>query len=269
MTKCPSCSQKLSTRFEYCPKCGEELNRHKFTFKHIITEFVEGFSHLDFKIITYIKLLFIKPWFIAYEYLHGRKKKYFNPYVAFVLFAGMLVFQLHSSNSTYTKKIEMNLEKQRSKFSSGEYQENVLKISKYREKQAKLISINKYFHLLNLFIYALPFWLLILLFFNKSYNYIETVFVFMILWTFAFVIYSLTGFLSDGLFFYYDWAIPDKLISVIVSVFIGYNFYKFLDIEKKFEWMFIFSGLFFVLDNTIIPFVIKTISLRILLLDMH
>lgn len=74
MTNCPNCKHKLSRRFDFCPFCGEEINRHQFTFKKISSDFIKGFTHLDFKIIKYFAILLSKPWLIAYEYLHGRKK---------------------------------------------------------------------------------------------------------------------------------------------------------------------------------------------------
>jgi Protein of unknown function (DUF3667) len=258
MTKCPACSKKLNQRFEFCPYCGEEINRHKFTFKHIASEIVEGFTHLDIKVLHYAKLLFTKPWFIIYEYLHGRKKKYFNPYVAFVLMASLFVLNCHYNNTFRNRIMEKMLMDSKPMLSAEQFAIDWKYCKEVKQKSEASLGINKYFHAANLFIYALPFWLLIFFFHKKSYNYIEVVFGFMVLWTSVFILYNIQRLIE--LPFLTKYQIPPNLdwpISGLISIFIGYQWYKILQLENQYVWIAVFALTFFAVDNTVIDVLVK------------
>jgi hypothetical protein len=257
MTSCPNCSQKLQNRFEFCPFCGEAVNRHRFTLKHIAAHFIESFTHLDFKVLKYVKLIFTKPWFIVYEFLHGRQKKFFSPYIAFVIAAGILSFVMYKTVKIHQNYVMTNLVAKQSSYKKEVYDSAIIYLEKNFVTTDKLLSINKYFHVVNLFMYALPFWLVICFFRKKAYNYIETVFAFMIFWTPVMCLYAVVEIINTIYSFNPQIVLlSDQVVSISISIFISIFFYKLLG-TKNIMWLLFFAALFYLLDNFVASYLIQ------------
>lgn len=52
----------------------------------------------------------------------------------------------------------------------------------------------------------------------------------------------------------------DIFISILLSILIGVFYYKFLQIEKKYYWIFIFGLIFYLMDSYAMDMVIKFIG---------
>jgi hypothetical protein len=76
---CLNCGENLVG--DYCHKCGEKpLSHHDLTIKHFFLHtVVHEFTHLNGSIFQTLKLLIVKPGFLAKEYFSGRKSRYINP----------------------------------------------------------------------------------------------------------------------------------------------------------------------------------------------
>jgi hypothetical protein len=76
---CANCRATLIG--DYCHECGEKpLSHHDLTVKHFVLHtVVHEFTHLNGSIFQTLKLLIIKPGFLAKEYFSGRMSRYINP----------------------------------------------------------------------------------------------------------------------------------------------------------------------------------------------
>lgn len=81
--KCLNCETIVEQNF--CPQCGQKstTNRFAFSFKGV-WEFVVGAFQFDHKFLFTLKSLFLKPGTIIYEYLNGKRAKYFD-WITFLL----------------------------------------------------------------------------------------------------------------------------------------------------------------------------------------
>lgn len=90
MIFCKNCGSEVAEN--YCPKCGQKSDTHRFTIKHILHDFFHSFTHVDSGILYLIKELFIRPGTVIREYTEGKRKKYFNPFQYLVLSTAAVVF---------------------------------------------------------------------------------------------------------------------------------------------------------------------------------
>lgn len=90
MTACKNCGSEVSENF--CPKCGQKADIHRFTLKHILHDFFHSFTHVDSGILFLIKELFLRPGTVIREYIEGKRKKYFNPFQYLVIITAVIVF---------------------------------------------------------------------------------------------------------------------------------------------------------------------------------
>jgi hypothetical protein len=89
---CASCGQPLA--HAYCAHCGEEaLDPSKLTARHFVTRTLpHEVLNLDGKIWRTLRLLLLRPGFLALEYVAGRRRPYVNPLR--VLIVAIIVYVL-------------------------------------------------------------------------------------------------------------------------------------------------------------------------------
>ena len=92
MSNCKNCGHPLDNKF--CPQCGQSASTERFTAKHLVHEFMHGFFHIDHGIIYTAKALFQNPGKMLRDYLHGKRKDYFNPFTFILLISGLLAIFL-------------------------------------------------------------------------------------------------------------------------------------------------------------------------------
>lgn len=76
-TACKNCGATLSGNF--CQNCGQKSDVHAITIKHLLHEFFHALTHADKGFLFLMKELIYRPGMVAFEYLEGKRKKYFNP----------------------------------------------------------------------------------------------------------------------------------------------------------------------------------------------
>lgn len=90
MIICKNCGSEVAEN--YCPKCGQKGDTHRFSVKHILHDFFHSFTHVDSGILFLIKELFLRPGTVIREYVEGKRKKYFNPFQYLILSIAAMVF---------------------------------------------------------------------------------------------------------------------------------------------------------------------------------
>ncbi len=88
---CPNCGADLPSPHNFCQICGQENHDLKVPFSHLVGEVIEGFFHLDTKLVETIKVMLIRPGQITKDFVEGRRARYVPPirlyfFVSFVFF---------------------------------------------------------------------------------------------------------------------------------------------------------------------------------------
>lgn len=89
---CLNCSQPLLKEDRYCRTCGQKSDTQRFTIKKILSEVFHSITHTDKNIFGLIAGLATKPGIVASEYVAGKRKSYFNPFIFLVLCLAFFVF---------------------------------------------------------------------------------------------------------------------------------------------------------------------------------
>lgn len=91
ITICKNCGNQF--RLNFCNSCGQKANTFRITWKEVIHNLPHAIFHLDEGLVYTIKQLATRPGDTIREYLEGKRKPHFNPFLLFVL-AGSLASYL-------------------------------------------------------------------------------------------------------------------------------------------------------------------------------
>lgn len=94
---CPNCETALQADFEFCPKCGQEVEMES-NLKSLFTHFLSDYFTFDSKIIRSLQPLITKPGFLTLEYLHGKRAHYIAPLRMFIFLSIIFFLLLGISN---------------------------------------------------------------------------------------------------------------------------------------------------------------------------
>lgn len=92
MSNCKNCNSPINGH--YCANCGQKADTHRFTTKHLVHELIHAVTHADKSIFGFIKAMLSHPGQTVKNYLEGQRKRYFNPFTAFILMVGFQIVVL-------------------------------------------------------------------------------------------------------------------------------------------------------------------------------
>ncbi len=90
---CLNCGMSFSGN--YCPNCGQDSKTKKLTFKHIVTNFFSGFLNIDSGFLNTIVCLIYRPGYMIYDFLQGKRIKYFKPFQTLFTLALLYLILAH------------------------------------------------------------------------------------------------------------------------------------------------------------------------------
>mgnify|MGYP002777665520 CR=1 FL=1 len=101
--QCPNCSADLEEAQQYCGRCGQKTQLHRFNLVHIFHELFHAVTHADSGFLHLTKGLAVCPGHAAREYvLEGKRKKYFNPFTYLLIVLGITLL-VYSVAHPYTR----------------------------------------------------------------------------------------------------------------------------------------------------------------------
>lgn len=65
----------------YCPNCGQSTSTHRLTVKVMVDYLLYGMLKMNSGLLFTLKELFIHPWNVVREYIHGRRCIYMQPFI--------------------------------------------------------------------------------------------------------------------------------------------------------------------------------------------
>lgn len=98
---CLNCGAALIDK--YCHKCGQENIEPQQNLWHLIVHFFNDFTHFDGKFFSTIRLLMLKPGFLALEYMQGRRASYLDPIRMYIFTSAVSFLIIFSLGSWFTQ----------------------------------------------------------------------------------------------------------------------------------------------------------------------
>lgn len=232
---CKNCETAYTESYKYCPECSQNTKLHRLTFHDIMHETIHYFTHANKGLFQLIRDLFIKRGLVAYEFIGGKRKKYFPPLSFFLLIATIFVLTM----TLYDRQTAVDSTKQafefNNKIENPIYRQKAFEV--YERSQKIDYLTTKYLKLIITFslpLTALVFWL----FYRKAnYNYIEHLIAVMYMQGICLVINTLV-IIPLALLFNFEEIV---LIFFIVQLFyFAFFYYGFLRKTKPLEFIKIF-----------------------------
>ncbi len=203
---CKNCGNQYHGHF--CNNCGQKNVHDRLTTHEVWHDIVHVFTHADKSIFGFAKQALLQPGAVAYAYLEGKRKRYFNPIQFFILLTTVTVFILtvtHLDDKIYaiSTSASSSIESKAAVFSK-----------KYMEFM-KLLTV-KYqaiFNLLTLPLFAIAMgWLLK----QRKLNFAERYLICMMAYNqyyilLTFIIYPLMFFIPQ------EWVLAYSSITIVIQ----------------------------------------------------
>ena len=87
---CKNCATPFDGRF--CPQCGQKATTGRLTVGHVLEEGWHGVTHTDKSFLSLLGLLLIRPGVVIRDYIEGKRKRYFSPWMFYVVITGLAIF---------------------------------------------------------------------------------------------------------------------------------------------------------------------------------
>lgn len=104
METCSNCSNRFEGKF--CNECGQKAATHLFTMHEWLHEIPHSIFHVDGGFFYTFKNLCLRPGNTIGEYLAGRRKSYFSPFLYALIMCGIFVVVTHFFGNAEHEKIE-------------------------------------------------------------------------------------------------------------------------------------------------------------------
>ena len=88
--ECLNCGKPLHGNENFCSECGQK-NINRVSVTELVSNFFSGFFAFDTQFFRTLKPLLFNPGKVANDYIHGKRKRYTNPFV-FLLHSTILYF---------------------------------------------------------------------------------------------------------------------------------------------------------------------------------
>lgn len=107
MTTCLNCENNFEGNF--CNNCGQKSSTHRFTMHEWLHEIPHSILHVDSGFFLTIKTLFLRHGNAVREYLAGKRKLLFSPFLYVLVWCGVYVVISHylENPAETTKQIEL------------------------------------------------------------------------------------------------------------------------------------------------------------------
>lgn len=93
MTNCLNCENPFEGSF--CNSCGQKAATHRFSMHEWLHEIPHSLFHIDSGFFQTLKTLLIRPGHAVREYLEGKRKLLFSPFLYVLIWCGIYVLISH------------------------------------------------------------------------------------------------------------------------------------------------------------------------------
>ncbi len=93
MINCLNCQTAIEGNF--CLECGQKSKTHRFTLHEWLHEIPHSIFHIDSGFLYTFRSLYSRPGNMILEYLQGRRKVYFSPFLYVLIWCGVFIVVSH------------------------------------------------------------------------------------------------------------------------------------------------------------------------------
>lgn len=86
---CRNCNAPLTQGQAFCAHCGQKAVINRLTVREIVRDFLHELVHVDRSALSLVRMLLVRPGYVAREYVDGRRKRYFGPFAFLVVIVGI------------------------------------------------------------------------------------------------------------------------------------------------------------------------------------
>ena len=104
--QCANCAHPMIG--PYCAVCGQPINTHRRSLKHLLQEFVKDVVSFDSRVLRTAKALLAQPGELPLAFREGRTQRYM-PAVRLYLFVSLLFFLFLSATGIGIVQLELNV----------------------------------------------------------------------------------------------------------------------------------------------------------------
>jgi len=228
-TNCLNCGTILTADDNFCPTCGQKTDTHRITLSHIFHEFFHSFTHADKGLLGIIADLATRPGIVAWEYINGKRKKYFNPFTFFVLCLSIFII----ANNTFKTYQQVEPDPRVQQLPPKQRNAVLALYHRLNEAQHFMQSHSNIVSMIGLPFFALMSWLF---FMRRGFNYGELLVANMMFLGFGTLLFTLLVSTWLGRFvgqplYYYGLGFG----FLIQFVYIGWAQYQLFDFKKKYS----------------------------------
>lgn len=231
---CLNCQNPLQPTHLFCCQCGQQATVHRLSSHDISHGLFHYFLHADRSVFGLLKGLATRPGVVAYDYIAGRRKHWFNPYTFFLLCVSIfvLIYVAFGSFELPLQKINNAYYNTLSAAAKQQYLDQLT-----RSTQVQIFS-RKHSNLLSLM--SIPFvgFVLWMVLRKKGLNYFETITALMYFRGFTTLAISLLFAPLLG-FFVRNFSIYMSLVSLsqlLTAVYISWAFWQLLQQMQPMRW---------------------------------
>lgn len=112
---CLNCHYPLAKDYKFCPNCGQHPTDGKTSFGHLFLEFFEGLFHVDGKLFTTLRHVFV-PGKLTEEFFKGRHKSYAAPFQLFLVLGGLFFLLISLALHDKDEEIKELFEREKTKY---------------------------------------------------------------------------------------------------------------------------------------------------------
>jgi hypothetical protein len=87
--RCLECGLQLQDDQRFCSRCGQRTDLERLTLGEIGHQLMHALMHADRSVVALLRSLFLRPGFVAREYVFGKRRRYFGPFATLVILLGV------------------------------------------------------------------------------------------------------------------------------------------------------------------------------------
>jgi hypothetical protein len=95
---CINCGASLGVEQKFCGQCGQAAPTYRLTVHDLVHDLIHAFFHVDRSILSLIRSLIVRPGVVAREYIQGKRKRYFGPFVFLIVMVGVSAVLISATN---------------------------------------------------------------------------------------------------------------------------------------------------------------------------
>lgn len=94
--ECLNCGSNLQIDDQFCPRCGQKVDRNDLRLGSVFSEFFENYLSFDTRLGRTIIPFFFKPGYLTAQFINGVRRNYANPFRLYIFSSIFFFFCLSS-----------------------------------------------------------------------------------------------------------------------------------------------------------------------------